>query len=152
MMFPTRLRPLLIIGLVNALAIIFIVGGILATRDGGHVPEPSPGDPTQVIPQPSPVDGFARVFLNEAAACRWLLEHPPSPVSQATAAADNAALGAQLMGSKDAYPGVRMVGLGKCADHWAVHIGVANTRVKVPAWGPGGTPVLARLALPFYAF
>jgi hypothetical protein len=90
----------------------------------------------------------ATVFASRRDACDDVLASPAEPVSEQTADADREHLTGLLMGRDD----IRSVGMSSCGSQPVVVIGTKNLSARVPAQGPGGTPVIAYKQRPIYAF
>ena len=85
---------------------------------------------------------LTKIYASRYKACDVILANNSEPVSDATADADREHLTEEL---RSGPPGgdVRSVGLTHCGNLPVVVVGVKHYAVKVPAYGPGGTPVLA---------
>ncbi|MFI5430215.1 hypothetical protein [Aeromicrobium sp. UC242_57] len=83
----------------------------------------------------------SKMYRSENAACEALMEDPPtgSVLSASIDASDLAQIQSLMAGTN----GMRMVGEGRCGDVAVVTVGVASSRVQVPAIGANGTPIIA---------
>lgn len=90
----------------------------------------------------------ATVYPSHEEGCAALNQTSPNlRTSEAKAMKDRDALADSILGGE-----VTMVGLTRCVGFWAVSIGVSTPTAAVPAFGPRGTPVVATVAGPFFAY
>ena len=94
----------------------------------------TPGDESQ--------PALTKIYASRYEACDVILASNFEAVSDATVEADRVHLAEELM-SGPPGGGVRIVGRTHCGNLPVVVVGVKHYAVKVPAYGPGGTPVMA---------
>ena len=101
---------------------------------GDSVTHQTPGDESP--------PALTKIYASRYEACDVILANNSESVSDATVDADRVHLTEKLMSGP---PGgnVRSVGRTSCGNLPVVVVGVKHYAVKVPAHGPGGTPVLA---------
>ena len=95
----------------------------------------TPGDESQ--------PALSKIYASRYEACDVILASNSEAVSDATVEADRVHLTEVLMLSGPIDGDVRSVGRTHCGNLPVVVVGVKHYSVKVPAYGPGGTPVLA---------
>jgi hypothetical protein len=141
-----RARPATIV-VVVILALVALASGVVAAFDSDSA----------LAHRPLPVGegraaAVASVHRDHRAACAaFLATSSPRFVEPRVAAQDRDALERSLMGDRP-DDGVRSIGLTRCGNAEVIVVGVADDSVRVPAAGPGGTPVLVHLQSPFFAF
>lgn len=133
----------------GVVCILLVIVGRIST-DGSHV-----GKDDSVTRQTSG-DGFepawATIHASRYEGCDAILAANFEPVSDETVDADRVHLTEELMLSGPLDGDVRSVGRTSCGNLPVVIVGVKHGSVKVPAYGPGGTPVLAYRQRPAVAF
>ena len=135
----TRRGWILLAAGLGAVGILLVTVGQGST-DGSYVGK---GDSvTHQTPGDESPPAWSKIYASRYEACDVILANNSESVSDATADADRVHLTEKLMSGP---PGgdVRSVGLSSCGNFNVVVVGVKHYSVKVPAYGPGGTPVLA---------
>ncbi|MDQ6525458.1 hypothetical protein RB608_17690 [Nocardioides sp. LHD-245] len=141
-----RARPAVIIATAVLAVVVAAVGVVLAIGPAGGMGERSMPSGEGTSP---PV---ASVHRDHESACQAFRAAALNrSVAPAVAAEDRAMLARSLLRDRP-EGGVRSIGLSMCGNAEVVVVGVADDAVRVPAAGPGGTPVLAYLQAGALAF
>ena len=120
---------------------IFLVTVGQGSTDGSDLGK---GDSvTHQTPSDESQPALSKIYASRYEACDVILASNSESVSDATAEADRDHLAEELIFSEPIDGDVRSVGLSSCGNFNVVVVGVKHYAVKVPAYGPGGTPVLA---------
>ena len=119
---------------------IFLVTVDRSSTDGSYVGKDD--SVTHQTPSDESHPALTKIYASRYEACDVILASNSESVSDATADADRVHLTEELM-SGPIDGDVRSVGLGSCGNLNVVVVGVKHYAVKVPAYGPGGTPVMA---------
>jgi len=91
----------------------------------------------------------AAIYESWDVACRHLLENPPTKTGPEQVADGDAQELCQYMCQPGS--GIRIVVHTTCGPYDVIAVGVAHGNVTVPAFAPGGTPVIAYFQDPFRA-
>ena len=98
---------------------------------------------THQTPSDESQPALSKIYASRYEACDVILASNSESVSDETADADRDHLAEELIFSEPIDGDVRSVGLSSCGNLPVVVVGVKHYAVKVPAYGPGGTPVMA---------
>lgn len=131
-------------GFLSGLVLVLAATGC---DDGGE--DPASGADAVSAPTGVPAN---LVFDDPETACSWFLDHAylyGRRVNEETARADQAALKAQV---ERGELRASMVWVDQCGTDQVIHLGVPTRSVQFPSEGERGTPVLAYLQGPFYAY
>ena len=138
---------------VSSAALMAVGAAALAACSGEDPPAsepPATAEPTVSSTADAPAR-FATIHSGRGEACADILRVNSTPVSEETADADNRYFGEQLIGN-GASGNVRSVGRSSCGNLLVVVVGMKISTARLPAYGPGGTPVLAYKQRPVSAF
>ena len=120
---------------------IFLVTVGQGSTDGSHVGKDD--SVTHQTPSDESQPAWSKIYASRYEACDVILASNSEPVSDETADADREHLAEEWLRSGPPDGDVRSVGPSHCGNLPVVIVGVKHGSVKVPAYGPGGTPVMA---------
>ena len=98
---------------------------------------------THQTPSDESPPAWTKIYASRYEGCDDILANNSEPVSDETVDADREHLAEELLRSGPPDGDVRSVGPSHCGNLPVVIVGVKHYAVKVPAYGPGGTPVMA---------
>lgn len=104
---------------------------------------PDAAPPVGPTPTGSPEPARATVHSSQSEGCSAILAADPERVSDETAEADTEWMSEKFFGDHPSDNSFRLLVRSSCGDLPVVVIGVKNSSVEVPSYGPGGTPVIA---------
>lgn len=95
---------------------------------------------------------MATVYPSRSGACDAIVANNSEAVPDETVSADRRYVSSKLMPMPPVDNNVRGVGQGSCGTLPVVVVYAKNQSAEVPAYGPGGTPVMAYVQREFVAF
>ena len=136
----TRRGWILLAAGLGTVGILLVIVGQIST-DGSHVGKDD--SVTHRTPSDESQPPWSKIYTSRYEACDAILASNSEPVSDETVESDRVHLTEVLFRSQPLDGDVRSVGRTSCGNLPVVVVGVKHEAVKVPAHGPGGTPVLA---------